>query len=216
MKATTIDRGGTVRCPKCGGTSFSSSRTTKSKVTFGVASLLASPKLRCNGCGQYLKPGSGKTSLRSQFENTPSIGESRAKIRELKTAARERARLQAADPDFDPSTLPNSVWRKAYKQAVAERVVVAPQTGQEHGWDRKTEAADIHVDQAYEARQAATQARYDAKLAAQANSEMHEIATAEPQGDPLEQLRKLGELRELGVLTGEEFDAKKSELLTRL
>jgi hypothetical protein len=208
MKATTIDRAGTVRCPKCGGTSFSSSRTTKSKVMFGVASLLASPKLRCNGCGHYLKPGSGKSSLRSQFENTQSIGESRAQLRELKSAALERARLQAADPDFDPSTLPNYVWRKAYKQAVAERVIVAPPTRQEPGLEWKTEAADIHVDQAYEARQAATRARYAAKLASP--------ETAEPQGDPLEQLRELGELRELGVLTGEEFDAKKTELLTRL
>lgn len=33
--------------------------------------------------------------------------------------------------------------------------------------------------------------------------------------DPLEQLRKLGELRDAGVLTAEEFEAKKTELLGR-
>lgn len=34
--------------------------------------------------------------------------------------------------------------------------------------------------------------------------------------DAMEQLRKLGELRDAGVLTPEEFDAKKTELLSRL
>jgi hypothetical protein len=37
-----------------------------------------------------------------------------------------------------------------------------------------------------------------------------------PSPDVLEQLRKLGELRAAGVLTGAEFEAKKSELLGRL
>lgn len=34
--------------------------------------------------------------------------------------------------------------------------------------------------------------------------------------DPMEQLKKLGELRDAGVLTPEEFDAKKAEILSRL
>ncbi len=33
---------------------------------------------------------------------------------------------------------------------------------------------------------------------------------------PMEQLRKLGELRDAGVLTSEEFDAKKADLLARM
>ena len=32
----------------------------------------------------------------------------------------------------------------------------------------------------------------------------------------MDQLRKLGELRDAGLLTPEEFDAKKSELLARM
>lgn len=36
------------------------------------------------------------------------------------------------------------------------------------------------------------------------------------QGDPMEQLRKLGELRAAGVLTDAEFDAKKAELLGKI
>jgi hypothetical protein len=40
--------------------------------------------------------------------------------------------------------------------------------------------------------------------------------TAEPQSDVMEQLRKLGELRDAGVLTEEEFEAKKAVLLHRL
>ena len=42
-------------------------------------------------------------------------------------------------------------------------------------------------------------------------------APAPPTGeDILEQVRKLGELRDLGILTQEEFDAKKAELLSRM
>jgi large subunit ribosomal protein L7/L12 len=47
-----------------------------------------------------------------------------------------------------------------------------------------------------------------------------ELERAEPgvglRDDPLDQLRKLGELRDAGVLTDEEFEAKKAELLGRI
>jgi predicted Zn-dependent peptidase len=36
------------------------------------------------------------------------------------------------------------------------------------------------------------------------------------QPDVFEQLRKLAELRDAGIVTAEEFDAKKAELLSRL
>jgi hypothetical protein len=44
------------------------------------------------------------------------------------------------------------------------------------------------------------------------------IATVAPAAaaDPMEQIRKLGELRDAGVLTTEEFDQKKRELLERI
>ena len=41
-------------------------------------------------------------------------------------------------------------------------------------------------------------------------------AAATPDPDVLEQLRKLGELRNAGVLTDAEFEAKKAELLGRI
>lgn len=34
--------------------------------------------------------------------------------------------------------------------------------------------------------------------------------------DPFEQLRKLGELRDAGILTPEEFEAKKEQILNRM
>jgi hypothetical protein len=43
-----------------------------------------------------------------------------------------------------------------------------------------------------------------------------EPAEQKLQGDSLEQLRKLGELRDAGVVTAEEFEAKKAELLGRI
>jgi hypothetical protein len=39
---------------------------------------------------------------------------------------------------------------------------------------------------------------------------------AEHNSDPLDQIKKLGELHEAGLLTAEEFEAKKAELLERL
>lgn len=41
-------------------------------------------------------------------------------------------------------------------------------------------------------------------------------APAAPGGDVTDQLRKLGELRDSGILTDAEFDSKKAELLARL
>lgn len=38
----------------------------------------------------------------------------------------------------------------------------------------------------------------------------------QPEEDPLEQLRKLGDLRDAGILTEEEFVSKKASLLARL
>jgi len=43
-----------------------------------------------------------------------------------------------------------------------------------------------------------------------------QATTAAPTGDPLTQLRELGELRDAGVVTTEEFEAKKAALLERL
>ena len=40
--------------------------------------------------------------------------------------------------------------------------------------------------------------------------------TAARASDPIEQLRKLGELRDAGILTEEEFSAKKTEILSRM
>lgn len=42
------------------------------------------------------------------------------------------------------------------------------------------------------------------------------IAPVAPTNDPMEQIRKLGELRDAGVLTLEEFEQKKRELLERI
>jgi len=44
-----------------------------------------------------------------------------------------------------------------------------------------------------------------------------DLTPAEPSGeDPLEKLRQLGELRDAGVVTAAEFEAKKAELLRRI
>ncbi|NCD19681.1 MAG: hypothetical protein EOL89_06830, partial [Actinobacteria bacterium] len=42
------------------------------------------------------------------------------------------------------------------------------------------------------------------------------IPAAAPKPDPIDQLRRLGELRDAGVVTPDEFEAKKAEMLRRL
>lgn len=49
-----------------------------------------------------------------------------------------------------------------------------------------------------------------------ASSEPSQAAPAPVQPDIMAQLKQLGELRDAGVLTSEEFDAKKADLLQRL
>jgi len=49
MKRTEVDADGTVRCPRCGATSFRPSRK------YGIYRYF--PKSHCNGCGAHLKPG---------------------------------------------------------------------------------------------------------------------------------------------------------------
>jgi Bacterial PH domain/Protein of unknown function (DUF2510) len=45
---------------------------------------------------------------------------------------------------------------------------------------------------------------------------LRQAANAHPTPDPIDQLRKLGELRDAAVLTAQEFEKKKTELLDRL
>lgn len=52
--------------------------------------------------------------------------------------------------------------------------------------------------------------------AAAAATDGGEGAAAAADGDAIEQIRRLGELREAGLVTPEEFEAKKAELLSRL
>lgn len=55
MKTTQVDSvSGDVRCPKCGGNSFSQKRSVKGKMTAGF---MAPKRLKCNGCGSMLKRG---------------------------------------------------------------------------------------------------------------------------------------------------------------
>lgn len=66
MQTTRVDADGTVRCPNCGATSFRSQRSTKAKVglipTLGAAALVAPKRLKCNGCGTYLRASEGTAS----------------------------------------------------------------------------------------------------------------------------------------------------------
>jgi hypothetical protein len=53
-------------------------------------------------------------------------------------------------------------------------------------------------------------------MAAEAGRPTHAASPQPTAPDPLDQLKKLGELRDAGILTPEEFDAKKADVLSRL
>jgi hypothetical protein len=89
MQTTVTAADGSVHCPKCNATSFTPQRTTKAKLSLGLVSLVAAPKLRCNGCGEYLKPG-----------NTPATRATPARAKEhspaeLDKIAASRAKIDA-------------------------------------------------------------------------------------------------------------------------
>lgn len=61
MKDVRVDDEGNMRCWKCGGKALNSERTTRSKLTLGVATLgVTKSKLRCQLCGEYNDTGSAK------------------------------------------------------------------------------------------------------------------------------------------------------------
>ena len=56
-----------------------------------------------------------------------------------------------------------------------------------------------------------------ARISAGSSNKQSEPSTpAAPPDGPMEQLKKLGELRDAGVLNEAEFEAKKTELLSRM
>lgn len=91
MKSTIVDADGNVRCPVCGAAnSFTSKRTAKAKVlggaAVGVGALAAPKRLRCNGCGTYLKASGGdaKPALAERLDATSD------RSREWSSRQRER------------------------------------------------------------------------------------------------------------------------------
>jgi hypothetical protein len=57
------------------------------------------------------------------------------------------------------------------------------------------------------------QQQYEQQQAAAQQAAPPPAAAAEPEGDPMEQLAKLGELHSSGVLTDEEFAVAKAKIL---
>lgn len=68
MKRTEVDVDGTVRCPRCGATSFRPSRK------YGIYRYF--PKSHCNGCGAHLKPGKPPTKREQNARRAASVAPS--------------------------------------------------------------------------------------------------------------------------------------------
>jgi hypothetical protein len=61
-----VEPDGTVCCPICGATSFTPARGPHLKWFRGFTALLATQKLRCDGCANYLTPTTGAGSEESK------------------------------------------------------------------------------------------------------------------------------------------------------
>jgi hypothetical protein len=68
----------------------------------------------------------------------------------------------------------------------------------------------------YAQQQRANTMRYEQSTPPSLTATLPPVGSREGQHDPIDQLRKLGDLRDAGILTTEEFEAKKSDILGRL
>jgi hypothetical protein len=188
MKSTIVGEDGSVRCPECGAAdSFTAQRTKKAKSTFGLASLIAAPKLRCNGCGTYLTPGEklsdklAATKEREQIrQNMQRIRLNREQVRELRAVRRQKGQLSEADYQARLRAIAGVTVPSIGGSLVGAGPVVAAAVAAADGTGLVEDGAQ----------------------------------TAKPA--VLDQIRQLAELRDQGILTEEEFASKKAELLSRL
>jgi DNA-directed RNA polymerase subunit RPC12/RpoP len=227
MKSTKIDAEGTVRCPNCGSTSFTSQRSTKAKVggglMFGVGALAAPKRLRCNGCGAFLKPGGTTGSPQSGGYSVTGGGSFRAAVQAGADAAAAGASKQERRTAVRDAVHSNHAAYAAEQSAAGE---VAP----------GARAMGNRFDQAIENRRAAKRTPEQiAELKAkspwmfpsdpvdEAELDSTEPEAAEPMAEPeannqspLMQIRELAALHDQAVITDDEFAAKKAELLARI
>lgn len=132
MMRTVVDEDGTVRCPMCRATSFTSKRTATGVVALGV---VAPKRLRCNGCGRNLMPA------------LPDYKAERERRHQANLAMPEGSRLRKAAERNDAKTLSKSVAKAAKKDAKPKWTKEDPHPKSIQAWmnrraERKTAEAD--------------------------------------------------------------------------
>jgi hypothetical protein len=68
MRRVKPNSDGTVRCWRCGSTAFTSQRTMKGCLAFG---LLARQQMKCMGCGAFSRPGRAGAAKRAHRTGPP-------------------------------------------------------------------------------------------------------------------------------------------------
>ncbi|MBI2692614.1 MAG: SHOCT domain-containing protein [Solirubrobacterales bacterium] len=203
MKRTYVDADGNVTCPKCGAkNSFTSKRSGKAKVlgvaTVGVGAVATVKRLQCQGCGTYLKTGG----------SPPPAGEGAVDSSSAEHAVRLRMTSKAQNVGA-LSIVKKFTGLGFFKasevvgKATTESVVVTA-LGPTEANDMVAALRDLGAEADV--------------LPNQANTPVTSVSPeieSTPDDIP-SQIAKLAELHDAGILTSEEFDAKKTELLRRM
>jgi uncharacterized Zn finger protein (UPF0148 family) len=114
MKATVVEADGTVRCPTCGATTFTSGRTAKGLIAGGI--VFAPRRLKCAGCGTHLKT----TRPRKGFKKAAAEGKAKRSA-----AAADLAERKAAKAEAKAAKNPNAADAAVRARAKADAAATA-------------------------------------------------------------------------------------------
>jgi large subunit ribosomal protein L7/L12 len=209
MKSTVIDADGNVTCPNCGAkNNFTSKRSGKAKgwgiATIGVFAVAMPKRLQCQGCGTYLKTGGMAARSTTSTRAASAAG--------ARTARTDGFAVELRVPGQKKITVIKEV-RAVTSLGLADAKGLVD--GAAH---RPTVLAYLPEDQAHALVARLSQAGATAVVIPPKRIDAAPEATPERVTtiDIPEQIRKLGELHTAGILTADEFQTKKSELLDRM
>jgi predicted nucleic-acid-binding Zn-ribbon protein len=207
MQDIRIDAEGNHRCWKCGSKNFDEKRTFRSKAFVGVGALMTHKKLKCQDCGEYNDTGHAKPFTGPAGTLTDRMEASKDRMEAWTAKSNEKIGRDAEGKHHACGALTFK------EQVAADRAAIrAKKEAKKAALGPAAQALNGHLGAA------TPKAAPEAASPAPSLSVADELTNRQPEPVPAvhgvaDELRKLGELRDSGLLTDEEFVAQKAKLL---